>query len=160
MLSFESKIYIIGINPYVLLPVAVLKAIFRQAGKEKGTIPVKGTLDGHLYTQTLVRYSGKWRLYLNTPMRKRAGKDVGDTIKVTIEFDTADRTIPVHPGLAAALAQHPIALQCFEQLPLSRQKEIVRYIANLKSEEAISKNITRAVQFLQGKGRFVGRNNP
>ena len=49
MLSFNAKIYIIGINPYVLLPQAVLKNIFKEAGKEKGTIRVRGTIDGHAY---------------------------------------------------------------------------------------------------------------
>ena len=160
MQSFKAKIHIIGVNPYVLLPAAALKAIFKQAGKYKGTIPVKGALDGNPYKQTLVKYSGKWRLYLNTPMRKKAGKDVGDTISVTIEFDPADRTIAMHPGLLKALHANPKAKTNFEQLPPSRQKEIMRYITNLKSEEAITKNILRAITFLHGNGRFVGRDRP
>ncbi|MEI9935362.1 MAG: hypothetical protein WDM71_11065 [Ferruginibacter sp.] len=45
-----------------------------QAGKDKGHIPVKGKLDGHAFIQTLVKYSGKWRLYLNGPMRKASIK--------------------------------------------------------------------------------------
>jgi len=160
MFSFKAKIEIIGVNPYVLLPAKVLQSIFRQAEKEKGTIPVKGTLDGQAYIQTLVKYSGEWRLYLNTPMRKKAGKDVGDRVSVTIEFDPADRTIAMHPQLAKALDENPKAKRNFEQQSPSRKKEIIRYIANLKSEDAIVKNITRAVQFLQGDGRFVGRDKP
>ena len=160
MLSFKSKIYIIGVNPYVLLPAKVLTAIFKQASKDKGAIPVKGTLDGHPYIQTLVKYSGKWRLYLNTPMRKKVNKDVGHMVTVTIEFDPADRTIPMHPKLSKALADAPVAKQNFDQLSPSRRKEIIRYITNLKSEEAIAKNIARAVKFLTGDGRFVGRDKP
>ncbi len=67
MNSFKAKIEIIGINPFVFLPARVLKAIFIQAGKEKGPIPVRGTIDGHPYIQTLVMYSGAWRLYINGP---------------------------------------------------------------------------------------------
>ena len=141
----------------MLLPVTVLKAIFKQAGKEKGTIPIKGTLDGHRYIQTLVKYSGKWRLYLNTPMRKAVKKDVGDTVTVTVEFDPIERTIPIHPKLLNALQQNQKAKNIFEHLSPSLQKEIVRYIANLKTEESITKNVTRAIQFLLGKERFVGR---
>ena len=159
-LSFKARIYIIGVNPYVLPPVAVLKEIFKQAGKEKGTIPVRGTLDGHPYIQTLVRYSGKWRLYLNTPMRKLAKKDVGDMVQVTIEFDPIERTIPVPAKLLKALQDNPQARNVFEQLSPSRQKEISRYIANLKSEEAIVKNVARAIGFLVGDERFVGRDKP
>ena len=160
MQSFNARIYIIGVNPYVVLPAAVLKAIFKQAGKEKGSIPVRGTLDGHPYIQTLVRYSGKWRLYLNTPMRKKANKDVGDTIAVTIEFDPVERTTPIPPDFTKALSENPKAKKVFEQLSASRQKEIIRYIANLKSTEAKTKNIARAIRFLQGDDRFVGRDKP
>jgi hypothetical protein len=76
--SFSAIIKIIGINPYVLLPQKVLNEIFKKAGKKIGPIPVKGKFNGHPYQQTLVRYSGKWQLYLNTAMRKAAGIDVGD----------------------------------------------------------------------------------
>ena len=44
MLSFKANIEIIGINPYVLLPDKVLLALFKQAGKDKGPIPVKGKI--------------------------------------------------------------------------------------------------------------------
>ncbi|HXB12820.1 MAG TPA: YdeI/OmpD-associated family protein [Bacteroidia bacterium] len=160
MQSYSAKIFIIGVNPYVLVPNAVLKAIFKQAGKEKGAIPIRGRLDGHPYIQTLVRYSGKWRLYLNTPMRKAAKKDVGDTIKVEIEFDPVERIISIHPDFLKALNANKTAKKTFEGLPPSRQKEIVRYIGSLKSEEARDKNISRAIGFLSGKGRFVGRDKP
>src|SRR5213075_554128 len=97
MNSFSAKIYKIGINPYVLIPAAILKEIFKQANKNKGPIPVRGELNGHAFIQTLVKYSGKWRLYLNTPMRKAAGIDVGDVADVKIEFYPVPRIISVHP---------------------------------------------------------------
>ncbi|HWY37026.1 MAG TPA: YdeI/OmpD-associated family protein [Bacteroidia bacterium] len=160
MLKFEAKIHIIGVNPYVLLPKNILKEIFKQAGKEKGTIPVRGTLDGHPYVQTLVKYSAKWRLYLNTPMRRSAGKDVGDTIEITIEYDPAERIIPIHPKLAKALMKNKRASKVFKSLSPSMQKEIVRYFSFLKNEETVDKNIIKAIDFLLGKGRFVGRDKP
>ena len=157
LLSFKAKIFIIGVNPYVLLPASVLKAIFKQAGKDKGTIPVRGKIDEHTYIQTLVRYSGKWRLYLNTPMRKAAKKDVGDTVKIEIEYDPVERIVPLHPKLLKALEQNKNAKKTFEKLSPSRQKEIARYINFLKNEDSVNKNVARAIGFLSGKGRFVGR---
>src|SRR5436190_1013148 len=103
MKTFKAKIDIIGVNPFVFLPPAVLKSIFKQAGKDKGPIPVRGTIDGHAFIQTLIKYSGAWRLYINTPMLKASQKKVGDSITLQIEFDRAERIIPVHPNLAAAL---------------------------------------------------------
>ncbi len=160
MPKFKAAIQIIGVNPYVLLPEAVLKSVFKQAGKDKGPIPVSGTIDGHAYTQTLVKYSGHWRLYLNGPMRKAAGKDVGDTATFTIAYDPADRSLIMHPKLQAAITQNKKAKAVFDALPASRQKEIVRYIGHLKTEESVDRNITRAIQFLLGKERFIGRDKP
>lgn len=160
MLSFTVKIQIIGINPYVLLPITILKEIFKQAGKDKGPIQVKGKLNGHPFIQTLVKYSGKWRLYLNTPMRKGANADVGDTIRVEIGFDAAERKIAMHPKLEKALNKNKKVKQTFEQLSPSRQKEIIRYINFLKTEESVERNIKRVISFLSGKERFAGRDNP
>jgi len=157
MLSFSSKIYKIGVNPYVLLPARALKELFKQSGKNKGPIPIKGTLNTHEFTQTLVKYAGKWRLYLNTPMRKAAGIDVGDMANVEIEFDPAERKIGMHPKLADALTKNKKAKAIFDKLTPSYQKEIIRYISFLKSEESVDKNIKKAIQHLLGKERFVGR---
>lgn len=157
---FSAKIFKIGINPYVLLPAAVLKEIFKQASKNKGPIPVRGELNGHAFIQTLVKYSGKWRLYLNGPMRKAAGIDVGDMAEVKIEFDPGPREISMHPKLKAALEKNKKAKTAFSKLPPSRQKEILRYIGFLKTEETVDKNIKRAIGFLSGKERFVGRDKP
>lgn len=156
-LSFKAKIDIIGINPFVLIPDQVLAGVFEQAGKSKGAIPVIMTIDGHAFPQNLVKYAGEWRLYLNQPMRTAAGKEVGATAAFTLQYDPSDRSIPMHPLLAKALESNPVAKEKFETLAPSRQKEIVRYIASLKTEESVVRNIERTVGFLTGKERFVGR---
>jgi hypothetical protein len=157
MHSFSAKIFIIGVNPYVLLPQKVLKGVFAAAEKSKGPIPVSGTLDGHKFIQTLVKFSGKWRLYLNTPMRKAAKKDVGDVVEVTLQYDPKPRLIPMHPDLVKALEKNKKAKAAFEVLAPYRKKEIIRYIASMKTEESRKRNIERSIQHLQGKARFVGR---
>ena len=160
MKSFSSKIYIIGVNPYVLLPASVLKYIFQKAGKSKGAIPVSGKLNGHAFIQTLVKYSGKWRLYLNTPMRKAAGIDVGDMADVEIDFDPRPRTTPMHPKLRKALRQNPESKNAFNKLSPSRQKEILRYISFLKSEESVDRNVQKVISYLVGQQTFFGRKAP
>src|SRR5687767_292025 len=102
MMTFTATVQIIGINPYVLVPEKVLESIFKAAKKNKGPIPVNGKIDGHPYIQTLVKYSGNWRLYLNGPMRKAAGKDVGDRAKIEIRFDPEPRVIDMRPELRIA----------------------------------------------------------
>lgn len=160
MQPFKAKIDIIGINPFVFLPEKVLNSIFKQAQKEKGPIQVKGKIDGHVFIQTLVKYKDEWRLYINGPMLKAANKNVGDTATIKIEFDPEERKIVFHPKLKTAIDKNKKAKAVFESLAPSLQKEIIRYIANLKTEESIDKNVKLAIQFLLGKVRWIGRDKP
>ena len=156
--SFQAKICKIGINPYVLIPLPVLNEIFSQSGKNKGPIPVRGTLNGKKFIQTLVKYSGNWRLYLNTPMRKAAGIDVGDIATVKIEFDPEVRSIPMHQKLLQALTKNKSAAAAFKKLAPYRQKEIARYLNSLKTEQSMDRNVEKVILHLSGKERFAGRN--
>ena len=115
--EFSATIEIIGINPFVYLPEDVLNTVFQQAGKNKGTIPVKMTIDGHEFPQTLVKYSGHWRLYLNAPMRKAACKELGDTAVFGIRFDPEERVIPMHPKFIKALDENQEAKQVVRKSP-------------------------------------------
>ena len=157
---FNAKLEIIVGNPFVFIPSVTLHEIFQQANQNKGAIPVRGTINGKQYQQTLVRYSGEWRLYINMKMLKKSPKRIGEIIEVAIEFDPSDRTIEPHPKLTKALADNEDAKDMFDRLSPSRQKEIVRYISNLKKEKSVEKNVIRAINFLLGKERFVGRDKP
>ena len=160
MLKFTAKLEIIVGNPFVYVPTLILKEIFRQAKKDKGSIPIRGAVNGKPYQQTLLKYSGDWRLYINMTMLKNSPKRIGETIEITIAFDSSDRTIKPPTKLINALAANKAAKIVFENLSPSRQKEIVRYISNLKTEESIDRNVARAINFLLGKGSFVGRKKP
>ena len=160
MLSFTATIKIIGINPYVLLPGQVLDALYKQAGKATSPIQIRGSLNSHPFTQTLVKFQGKWRLYINTPMRMAAALSVGDDAVFKIEFDPEIRTVEIHPKLTKALNKNKTANKIFTSLRPSLQKEIIRYIANLKTDEAVERNTVNAINFLLGKQRFIGRDKP
>ncbi|RLJ74710.1 YdeI/OmpD-associated family protein [Pedobacter alluvionis] len=149
--AFKAEIKVIGINPFVFVPEEALNYIFHQAGKNKGQLPITMKIDGHEFKQTLVKYAGDWRLYLNTPMRKAAGKDIGDTATFEIEFDTEERTIIINPKLVKALTENKQAKDIFDGLARYLQKEIIRYIANIKTEESVDRNVKKAIQFLLGK---------
>lgn len=151
METFTAKILKIGINPYVGLPEDILNRIFTQAGKSKGPIPVRGTLNGKKFKQTLVKYQGAWRLYLNTPMHQDAGIDVGDNATVELELDPEPRIVPMHPKFARALSKNKVAKATFEKLVPSRQKEILRYLNSMKTEESLVRNIEKVIQYLSGK---------
>jgi Bacteriocin-protection, YdeI or OmpD-Associated/Domain of unknown function (DUF1905) len=148
MKEFRAKILKIGINPYALLPAPVLKEIFKQAGKDKGHIPVCGTINDHKFVQTLVKYSEKWRLYINTPMRKVSNSDVGDIVRIKIKHDPKERRVPFHPKLEIVFRKNGKAKDNFLNLSASRQKEILRYINSLKTEESVNRNIEKIMRHL------------
>lgn len=157
MRSFKARLEIIGINPFVSVPEKIQEWLFEQAGKKKGPIPIHGTVNGTEYRQNLVKYKGAWRLYINTTMLKNSPKRIGEMLELTIAFDPSDRTLKPHPKLVMALNKSPKAKKKFESLTPSLQKEIVRYILSLKTEESIDRNVRRAIGFLSGKTSFVGR---
>lgn len=159
MLTFTAQLEIIGINPFVYIPHEILIQLFVDAGKEKGHIPVKGVVNGKEYTQTLLRYKGAWRLYINIQMLPNSPKRIGESIDLSIAYDPLDRTLKPHPELTQALAENKEAAMVFERSSPSLQKEIIRYIASLKTDESRAKNIQRAIGFLLGHNGFIGRNS-
>ena len=155
--TFQAALEIIGINPFVSIPVEILEAVFQQATKDKGPIPVTGTINKKIYQQTLLKYSGQWRLYINTTMLKNSPKRIGELIEITITYDTSDRTIKPHPQFIKALSKNLKAKQSFDCLTPSMQKEMIRYIANLKTEQTRNRIIARAIDYLLGKSTFIGK---
>lgn len=151
MPRFLNAIYKIGINPVVDPPDSVMKIIFAQAGRSRGPIAVCGKLNGAEFVQTLVKYKGAWRLYINGPMLKSSGLKVGDVAKINIEFDPKPRDVAMPPALADGLRKDKKARAAFDNLPPSRQKEILRYIGSLKTEASIDKNVGRVIGHLRGE---------
>jgi hypothetical protein len=147
--SFRSKISLVGINPCIKVP----KRITDKLIAKKGYIPVKGTIENHFFQQTLVPVKSEgYRLYVNGPMLKGAGVGVGDMVSFVIEQDNWERNQnhPMPKEFKKQLKEHGL-LKMFEQLPPSRQKEINRYLNNLKTKEALMKNVGRMINVLQGK---------
>ena len=61
MQRFKAKLDIISGNPFVFIPAEILESLFKQGNKTKGPIPVRGSVNGKPYQQTLVKYGGDWR---------------------------------------------------------------------------------------------------
>jgi uncharacterized protein YdeI (YjbR/CyaY-like superfamily) len=93
-------------------------------------------------------------------MRKTVKKDVGDIADFEIAFDPEKRIIPIHPKFSNALKVNPDAQKIFDNLPPSLQLEIIRYLSFLKTEQSVDRNILKAINFLLGKERFIGREKP
>ncbi len=150
MQKFRATIEIIGINPFVFVPEKILHFIFKQADKSKGPIPICGTVNEKPYKQTLVKFRGEWRLYINASILKNSPERIGESITITMGFDSSDRTTKPNPEFTKALNKNPEAKIAFRNLRPSRQNEIVRYISSLKTKESRDRNIARAISNLCG----------
>lgn len=164
--KFTSKVSIINGNPYVTPTKMVLEQIFKDSSKRNSPIPVRGTLNGAKFQQTLVRYKGNWRLYVNIIMAKLAkikfsksiSEIVGEKVVVNIEFDNSPPKFTMPTFFKKALDANPVAKKNWEKLVPSRQKEILRYLSWLVTTDAKSRNVEKAISALNGNNeRFMAR---
>ncbi len=149
-LIVSGRVRKIGVNPYVRVPPDIIGALQRAAGRRKGPLPVKITINRKPFAATVVRYQGMWRLYLNTLMRKEAGVETGDAVSIGMVFDNQPRIVPVPEAFARAMADNLRAWDAFEKLSPSRRNEILRYLNSLKKPETMNKNIPKILAMLSG----------
>lgn len=161
-MDFRSKIEIRGINPYVLVSAARAGRI--KAGWKKPMpvlVQVNGQPDPAWRINMMPAGDGSFYLYLDGVVRRASGTDVGDMVDVSVVFDEAYTGGPQHemlPEFAARLDADPSAKARWDGLSPSLQKEILRYLANLKSDAARQRNVERALAVLGGaKERFLAR---
>jgi antitoxin component of MazEF toxin-antitoxin module len=99
-------------------------------------------LRGYTYRSTVAAYGDVFMLPLSAEHREAADVTAGDEVEVTIELDTAPRTVNVPSDLAAALAGHPGATDAFNALSYSARKEYVRQVESAKAEDTRTRRIT------------------
>jgi len=161
-LTFSARIKLKGINPYVLVSAARARRI---RADWKKPMPVRVQVNGQPEPAWPINImpagDGSFFLYLDGIVRKASGTGVGDTVEVSIAFDAHYRSGPQHdmlPAFASGLDENAAARDRWESLSASLQKEVLRYLANLKSDEARQRNVERAIRVLGGaKERFLAR---
>jgi hypothetical protein len=158
----RSRLRIIGVNPYVLID---SNEASRLKKGWRGPMPVRFRINRGMKNTWRINMmpvgDGRYRLHLNGEVRKALNLAVGDLLSLDIKFDEEYKRGPQHPMPAwfgDKLIKTEPALRGWESLPPSRQKEILRYFARLKSDEAKHRNMRKALQVLGGGGgRFMGR---
>jgi hypothetical protein len=145
--SFKATIYKTGINLCVDVPVRITA----RMKAHKGYIPIKGTINGHDFVQTLVPVKdGPYRLFVNGAMLKGSETKLGDTVHFKIEQDEAERKEAFPPAFKKALTANKL-IAAFGKLTPGRQKEILRYLNQLKTIGSLERNINKVISQLQGK---------
>jgi hypothetical protein len=161
-LAFRARIEIRGINPFVA--VSAVRAA-RLKPDWRGPMPVLVRINGQPESPHRINLMpagrGGFFLYLDAKLRKASATKVGDVVRVALDFDAAYRGGPTDPmprWFSRALSRDVAAKKGWVALPPSRQKEILRYFARLKSDEARARNLEKALHVLAGgKARFMAR---
>ncbi len=160
--TFTATIQIRGINPFIL--VSALQASAIKPGWRK-PLPVLARINGKPEKAWRINMmpagNGSFYLYLRGDVREASGTTVGDRVRVEIDFDASYRNGPQHPmprWFQQALLENPQAAKNWKALAPSRQKEVLRRFAGLKSPEARARNLSQALHVLSGEtGRFMAR---
>ena len=144
-ITFAGTIRKVGINPCVDAPLRVGREL-----EARGYIPVRGTINGAAFTQTLVPIGGgRHRLYVNRLMLDAAGVKVGDRITVELWKNRAVRREPMPALLATELKASAVASATWETLTPSLRKEILRYLNSAKRPETLERNVQRTIAMLE-----------
>jgi hypothetical protein len=112
-------------------------------------IPVVAMVNGKSARMTLVPAGGgRYRMQINTALRKAAHADVGDVVGIELRLDLSSRTLPVPPDLRAGLRPHPKAWEAFEALPPGGRRQFIQWFDSAKSAEARRRRLDRAIDVL------------
>ena len=80
--------------------------------------------------------------------REAANVKLGDPLRVTLELDTAPRTVKVPPALAAALKKNKKAAAAWAKLSYTHKKEHADAIADAKKPETRERRVAAAMAML------------
>lgn len=111
---------------------------------------VKVTMCGESFVWRLIKMGGPHHI-VGVPkgIRTTAGKDIGDSIEITVVADDTPREVVVPPDLEAALVPEPVAREFFDALSYTHRKEYVRWIESAKREETRVRRVEKAVEMLK-----------
>lgn len=114
----------------------------------RGRVPVKVTYDGVPYTGTMIKYGHpEHMLPILKAIREQIGKGPGDSILVTVERDTAVRSIEIPAAFKTALRKEGL-LASFEKLSYTHRREYIRWITEAKKEETRTARAAKALEML------------
>ncbi|MEC3952366.1 YdeI/OmpD-associated family protein [Nocardia sp. CDC153] len=130
---------------YIPVPPEIIEAL--GGG---GRIPVRATFDGIPYQGSIANMGAGPCLGLLKAIQSELGKGPGDQVKVTIERDTAERTITVPGDLADALSAAGLRA-AFDALSYTNRKEAASSVAEAKKPETRTRRIAKVIDSLGSK---------
>ncbi|WP_294946457.1 YdeI/OmpD-associated family protein [uncultured Microbacterium sp.] len=138
-MRFETTLFQQGNNTGIMVPTEVVEAL---GGGSRAAVTV--TVNGFTYPSTLAVMGGRHLIPFSSDKRAATGLAGGDAIEVTLELDTAPRTVEVPDDLAVALDDAGIRAR-FDALAPSARKAHVTNVVSAKTDETRTRRIAAIV---------------
>jgi len=116
----------------------------------KGMPKIHAVIAGIAYRGSLMPMGdGAYCLGVLKAIQEAAHIELGDTVEVAIELDTAPRTVEAPPDLAALLAKDRKAAASWAKLSFTNQKEIARSLEDAKKPDTRARRLKLAIAKLR-----------
>lgn len=125
-----------------------VKATFGEA-----RAPVQMTFCGETHQNRVAVYDGKYILGIWKNVLAKHDLRDGSSLEVTLEHDTAPRTITPPKELAAALAKNAKAKAGWTAMSYTHQREWANAISDAKKPETKAKRVADAVAAMLAKAK-------
>jgi hypothetical protein len=116
---------------------------------KKSRVPVTGTLNGFPFRNSLMpEGDGTHSMMVNKELQKGAKAEIGETMEIVMELDTAPRTVTVPDDLETAFSGDAKAKKAFAALSYSIQKEFIDWIVEAKKPETRNRRVEKTLEML------------
>jgi Bacteriocin-protection, YdeI or OmpD-Associated/Domain of unknown function (DUF1905) len=143
--TFKNKLLGMGNNTGIEVP----EASINELGSSKKPA-VKINVNGYEYSSTVAVMGGRFLIAFNAAHREASGLKANDDISVTLELETAPRTIEVPDDLARAL-ERAGTRAAFDKLAFSKRKEAVRQLEEAKTEDTRQRRLAKMLEALDAR---------
>ncbi len=114
-----------------------------------GRIPVKVDFDGQPYHGIMLRYgTEKHIIIIVKKIREAIGKQAPKIVDVKVELDEKLREVIVPDDVKKSLERNQTALDTFNKLSFTHQKEFINWILDAKRIETRQNRIEKMIQKL------------
>lgn len=128
---------------WIMLPFSV-----EEEFGTKGQVKVRATFDGVEYRGSIANMGAGHILILRNDIKQAIGKAVGDTVKVTLQKDTAERIVEVPSELQALFNANPKAEEFYNTLSYTNRKEYARWITSAKKQQTKDRRLEKSIEML------------
>jgi Domain of unknown function (DUF1905)/Bacteriocin-protection, YdeI or OmpD-Associated/Mobilization protein NikA len=111
--------------------------------------PIKVTIGDYTYRSTIAPMGGRFMVPVSAEVRKAAGVQAGDEVRVRLELDTEPRRVEAPDDFACALEGEPEAKRRFEAMSYSHQRQHVMAIEDAKTAQTRKRRIDKALAMLK-----------